>query len=595
MSENIVIIPASKYFGVCLILSLLIGVLNPIAPVGPNFLAFEVLITVLALFFFGSSRYVIDKNAIAYGAIIVIGVTFFYVWWPTSALRLTISQGDRTVLVREIQRNLFSLDGLDRLIHADTMLFILGLTFFVSVISQTRLPESISIRLLYFFKGRIFLTIFFLTVLVSFFSGILDGVSMIGFFIRVLVFILVMAKASRSKIEFIVMTSVVTTTVCGMWLAYGEPPNLIMKSNLNLSDTFFLIYCLPMAMVSLMVVAWFIYRPIQNSVIQVNQLDILRRRIADIRFLQVKRYGEIREVGALLQEDLEHQAASHAKPMPLRVGEGSEVIASSVVSGVAPAKVQAAIRDYLGQEFVEPVYAYYEKWRGGQEDPTAMARIEGLLSPIRKERLMAQGWGVLSFIPFIGLLILHAQDHTIPLFVPSFVAFLCAFIGISAFPRIRRLALHEAVHEYKEYLFLFPLFLSITLLTVAGFFDPAKGVIQEGVDHFGRTEVALLQFIGSGVLSALLDNNVVADFASRAIDGMPDRFLFAAAQVAGYATGGSLTHIGSAQSVVAYAFILRAVNPSFTPWAWIRAIWKLVAALTVALGGMICLMAALTA
>ena len=38
--------------------------------------------------------------------------------------------------------------GLDELIHADTMLFILGLTFFVSVIAQTRMLEGVTFFLL---------------------------------------------------------------------------------------------------------------------------------------------------------------------------------------------------------------------------------------------------------------------------------------------------------------------------------------------------------------------------------------------------------------------------------------------------------------
>ncbi|MDC4224278.1 MAG: hypothetical protein MPW15_08635 [Candidatus Manganitrophus sp.] len=121
------------------------------------------------------------------------------------------------------------------------------------------------------------------------------------------------------------------------------------------------------------------------------------------------------------------------------------------------------------------------------------------------------------------------------------------------------------------------------MLTAVGFFDQLKGAIEEGVDLLGPAHVAVIQFLGSGLLSAVLDNNVVADFASRAIHGMPDMFLFAAAQIAGYATGGSLTHIGSAQSVVAFAYILRYVDPSFTPLGWIRAMWRLVVIISIAL------------
>ena len=43
---------------------------------------------------------------------------------------------------------LLSFRGLDDLIHADTMLFILGLTLFVSVIAQTRLLEGMTFFLL---------------------------------------------------------------------------------------------------------------------------------------------------------------------------------------------------------------------------------------------------------------------------------------------------------------------------------------------------------------------------------------------------------------------------------------------------------------
>ena len=45
--------------------------------------------------------------------------------------------------------------GLDDMIHADTMLFILGLTFFVSVIAQTRLLEGITFSLLRRNQGAI--------------------------------------------------------------------------------------------------------------------------------------------------------------------------------------------------------------------------------------------------------------------------------------------------------------------------------------------------------------------------------------------------------------------------------------------------------
>jgi Na+/H+ antiporter NhaD/arsenite permease-like protein len=67
---------------------------------------------------------------------------------------------------------------------------------------------------------------------------------------------------------------------------------------------------------------------------------------------------------------------------------------------------------------------------------------------------------------------------------------------------------------------------------------------------------------------------VVADFASRALHRLDISILhlFAMAQIAGYALGGCWTHIGSAQSVVAFAFIQRDVDENYTPVEWIREI-----------------------
>ena len=69
------------------------------------------------------------------------------------------------------------------------MLFILGLTFFVSVIAQTRLLEGITFFLLRRYQGAILPTVIAVTAVVAFASGILDGVSMIGLTIRTLVII----------------------------------------------------------------------------------------------------------------------------------------------------------------------------------------------------------------------------------------------------------------------------------------------------------------------------------------------------------------------------------------------------------------------
>jgi Na+/H+ antiporter NhaD/arsenite permease-like protein len=161
-----------------------------------------------------------------------------------------------------------------------------------------------------------------------------------------------------------------------------------------------------------------------------------------------------------------------------------------------------------------------------------------------------------------------------------------AFLGIANIQKMRALALREAKHEFAEYYFLFPLFLSITLLTHAGFFDQIQVMIHRGIESFGHSHVAFGQFVGSALLSAMLDNNVVADFASRALHGLEIEVLhlFAMSQIAGYAVGGCLTHIGSAQSVVAFAFIRRDVDERYTPVQWVKEMTPVVVEITVVIG-----------
>jgi hypothetical protein len=126
-------------------------------------------------------------------------------------------------------------------------------------------------------------------------------------------------------------------------------------------------------------------------------------------------------------------------------------------------------------------------------------------------------------------------------------------------------------------------------LTSSGFFTVMQHLVVLGIDTLGQAHVAVAQFLGSTFLSAILDNNIVADFASRALYGLDVRALhfFAMAQIAGYALGGCWTHIGCAQSVVAYAFIQRDVDERFTPVQWIREMTPVVVQTLVALTALI--------
>ena len=253
-------------------------------------LATEVFATILGLFFFGSFRYQIHKNALTYGMLLVIIATFAGL--STSEWHVDISQRGWW---HWTQNHLLSFHGLDDLIHADTMLFILGLTFFVSVIAQTRLLEGITFFLLRRYQGAILPTVIAVTAVVAFASGILDGVSMIGLTIRTLVIILMLAAASTEAIRYAVMVCTVVTTICGIWLAYGEPPNLIMKANLHpyLDDAFFLRYCAPAAVASYLVIAWQLRKKLGSQRVNLETMDVIDANAEDVRFLQATRHGEV--------------------------------------------------------------------------------------------------------------------------------------------------------------------------------------------------------------------------------------------------------------------------------------------------------------
>lgn len=545
------------------------------APIAPGWIAAEVFSTVIALFILGSIKYRLDKNALTYGAGLIISASFLTGWWQESHLRQAIHMGDKTEVLHFVHHHFLTLHGLDKLIHADTMLFILGLTFFVAVIAQTRLLETISFRVLEMNRGKLVQTVAILAAIVALASGVLDGVSMIGLMIRTMVILLFLARVKDENVIFAVMISTVVTTVCGMYLAYGEPPNLIMKANLHpyLDNKFFLQYCFPVAFACYWVVFFNLRKRLAGRHVDTAALDILDRHTDDVRFLQASKHGEVFSSVEFIEEHAglsENQVSAISK----RLHEGEPLGLALRKENVEPGKRQEILGHFIHETIAAPLDEHYKNvLEDHAETKASFDKVKSALAAAAKERRFSQKIGIISFLPFIGLLIAHAINHDIPLFWASVVGFLVAVVGIWNLPKMRKLAIKEAAHEYSEYLFLLPLFFSITLLQKTGFFTLIADALVQGVEKFGEANMAFGQFIGAAFLSAMLDNNVVADFAGRALHGLSVSVIhiFAMAQIAGYAAGGCWTHIGSAQSVVAYAFIHKEVDPHFTPIRWIKA------------------------
>ncbi|HET7005996.1 MAG TPA: hypothetical protein VFK65_10920, partial [Candidatus Binatia bacterium] len=406
-------------------------------------------------------------------------------------------------------------------------------------------------------------------------SGILDGVSMIGLTIRTLVIIMLLAAAPIAVVRYAVMVCTTVTTICGIWLAYGEPPNLIMKANLypHVDNAFFLRYCAPAAIACYLVIAWNLRKKLRGEQIDLDEMDVIDANAEDVRFLQATRHGKV-STSLELVEDHENELGEKADVVRERLRAGESLGIALIHANIPEALRKKLLGHFVSDELADTLDRHYwldttGDYKGALEAEKA---VDEEIAATARQRQVAQKIGALALVPFIGMLIWHGIDHNMPLFLASFAGFGLALLGIVKVPRMRELALRDAKHEFAEYYFLFPLFVSITLLTKAGFFEQLQGLILQGVQTLGHAHVAFAQFLGSTFLSAILDNNVVADFASRSLVNLDVALLhlFAMAQIAGYALGGCWTHIGSAQSVVAFAFIQRDIDDRYTPVQWIK-------------------------
>lgn len=610
-SSAVVHLPPRLFMGACLAAALVIAVAARSGAAIPAWLLpVEVGATILSLFLLGSFTYQLEKDALTYGMSLVMFASYAGSAWTQQGVQGAFSSAELRGWLNVLQPATASpaalFLALDELIHLDTMLFILGLTFFVACIAHTRVLEEAAFFLLRRNAGAVLPTVIAITAVVAVASGIFSGVSMIGLAIRTLVIILLLAQAPPQILRYVVIVCTAVTTVCGMWLAYGEPPNLIMKANLinpasgtpYLTDGFFLLYCLPAAVLTYACVAWSLRQEIGGLRVDLAKLDVLDANAAAVRFLQALRHGEV----LLPVEFAEAHAAelgAHAAAVVERTRTGEALGLALVHAGVAQPLRKLLLGRFLDESLADALDRHYvlesqHLSPGLDEGEVVIARA---LAKLDKRRIVARRTGLLAALPFGGLLVAHALNHQVPIFLASFAGLAVALAAIWSLPKMRGAALRAAWVEFSEYLFLLPLFFSISLLTRSEFFGQFQQLIQSGSRAMSPASMALAQFFGSSVLSALLDNNVVADFAARAIQGLPPVLilLFSMSQIAGYALGGCWTHIGSAQSVVAYAFIRRDLDPRFGPLQYVRAFSPLLATMAVVLTLYIVVVAFVTA
>src|SRR5205823_13623834 len=151
---------------------------------------------------------------------------------------------------------------------------------------------------------------------------------------------------------------------------------------------------------------------------------------------------------------------------------------------------------FVTDELADGLDRHYIYAQEGLDEQAFMAElaVDEALEATAYDRKWAQRIAGFALLPFFALLIIHGIVNEVPLFLASFAGFAAALPGIFKLRRMRGLAFREAQLEYAEYYFLFPLFLSITLLTSAGFFVVLQTLVVRGIDVLGHLHVAFAQF-----------------------------------------------------------------------------------------------------
>ena len=251
-------------------------------------------------------------------------------------------------------------------------------------------------------------------------------------------------------------------------------------------------------------------------------MDVIDANIEDVRFLQASRHGEVMTPIELVEghaQDLGGRAAAVAE----RLRGGESLGLAMIRADVSEPARRLLLGHFVSDELADGLDTHYVLDNAEQYEEALRAElaVDEVLAATATVRRRAQRIGAAALAPFVALLAraqLGSPDSAVRGVVCRRSSPRCP--GSPRIPKMRGLALREAMLEYAEYYFLFPLFLSITLLTSAGFFDSMQRLIVTGMATIGQANVALAQFFGATFLSAILDNNIVADFASRGLHGL---------------------------------------------------------------------------
>ena len=369
------------------------------------------------------------------------------------------------------------------------------------------------------------------------------------------------------------MICTTVTTVCGVWLAYGEPPNLIMKANLHpfLGGTFFLRYCAPIAIASYLVVAGTCASSSRGQRIDLERMDVARRqrRRRPVSAGDPARRGA--DAGRARRSPCGDPLGQRARRAE-RLRTGTSLGAALVQEDVPP-----EIRELLLGHYVE---------RGAGR----LARSP-LRARCRRETTRARCWpssAVDDALAAIGADAAPRADHRRagadavrrspdrPRRRPSRCR--CSWRRL---PDSRSRCWHRRHSEdaragaARGAARVRGVLLSVPAVPVdhaadagAGFFDGVQALVATASQTLGQAARRVRAVPRARRSCRPFSTTTSSPTSPRARCTGFDLsllHLFAMAQIAGYALGGCWTHIGCAQSVVAYAFIQRDVDEHYTP------------------------------
>ena len=317
------------------------------------------------------------------------------------------------------------------------------------------------------------------------------------------------------------MVCTAVTTICGVWLAYGEPPNLIMKANLypQLGNAFFLRYCAPAAIASYL----------RRRLGAARQASGPARRSREHG--RHRRERRRRAVSAGVAPRRSHDASridrrprtgswtAARRRSSSGCARGESLGLAMIRADVPSRRVALLLGHFVSEELADGLDRHYVLDNAGQLRGGVL-RPNWPSTPCSR-RWRNSGGGRRRSAPSRWCRSSVCWSSTVSITTcrcfwrrsPGFLAALPAIAGI---PKMRALAHPRGAAGIRGIL------LSVSAVPVDYAAD-ARGLLRlharphsaTASTRSGTRTVAFAQFLGSTFLSAILDNNVVADFASR--------------------------------------------------------------------------------